>query len=176
MKELFLKRQSCRNYKVQKVGEKLLNELIETASLAPSARNTQPWKLYAVTKDQVVIDGVREGVQPDGANKFADNVNDFIVIVEQKPWYLLDEKERGKHSDFVATDIGIFTAHLVLTAEKMGLSTCILGRMNKEVVKKAIGLTGEEVVSLVIAVGYKQDDDILRVKTRKQGKDLVEYL
>ncbi|MBE5756911.1 MAG: NAD(P)H nitroreductase [Clostridiales bacterium] len=176
MKELFLKRQSCRNYKVKKVEEEKIKELIETASLAPSARNTQPWKLYAVSNNKVIVDGVREGVQPDGANKFADNVNDFIVIVEQKPWYLLDEKEKGKHSDFVATDIGIFTAHLVLTAEKMGLSTCILGRMDKEKVKKAIGLTGDEVVSLVIAVGYKEDDDILRTKVRKQGADLVEYL
>ena len=176
LKESVLKRQSCRSYSGKKVEREKLEQIIEVARFAPSARNTQPWKFFCVCEDEEVVDKVRKSVQPLGVNKFTDNATAFIVIVEQKPWFLLDKIERLKHRDFVSIDVGITTAHLVLAAEELGLSTCILGMFNEEKVKEAINFKKEDMVRLVVAVGYSSENDFIREKKRKDGTDLVEYL
>ena len=176
LKESVLKRQSCRSYSGKKVEKEKLEQIIEVARFAPSARNTQPWKFFCVSENDEAVEKVRKAVQPFGVNKFTDNATAFIVIIEQKPWFLLDKIERLKHRDFVSIDVGITTAHLVLAAEELGLSTCILGMFNDEKVKEAINFKKEDMVRLVVAVGYSSENDFIREKKRKDGTDLVEYL
>ena len=176
LKESVLKRQSCRNYSGKKVEKEKLEKMIDIARLSPSARNTQPWKFFCVSETEEVVAKVRKAVQPLGVNKFADKATAFIVIIEEKPDFLTNVFERAKHRDFVSIDIGLTTAHLILAAEELGLSTCILGMFNEKDVKDAIGFTKENKVRLVLAVGYKSDDDVIREKKRKSEKDLVEYL
>ena len=176
LKDTVLKRQSCRNYSGKKVEKEKLERVIETARFSPSARNSQPWKFFCVVDDETAVDKVRKAVQPLGVNKFADKATAFIVIIEQRPDFLTNAFEKVKHRDFVSIDIGLTTAHLVLAAEEEGLSTCILGMFNEQDVKDAIGFKKSDKVRLVVAVGYKSEDDVIREKKRKSGKDLVEYL
>ena len=51
--DLITRRQSVRRYDDRPVEADKLNRLIEAVRLAPSASNSQPWKLILVTEPQL---------------------------------------------------------------------------------------------------------------------------
>jgi len=57
--EIILLRKSIRGYKTDPVPRKVLTEILETASRAPSAFNSQPWEVRIITGK--VLDEVRRG-------------------------------------------------------------------------------------------------------------------
>jgi nitroreductase len=81
--ELVNMRESCRSFSDKKVAPELLIKCVETARLAPSACNGQPWHFYSVSNDEKVKQ-VRACVHTAGMNAFAEKVPSFIVVVEDK--------------------------------------------------------------------------------------------
>ena len=59
--------------------EKLVR-ICELGMLAPSACNSQPWKLHIINKESKNLDAVRKACQVVGLNKFLNDVNSYIVI------------------------------------------------------------------------------------------------
>lgn len=52
--ELAQQRRSVRSFSSQEISDLLINELITTASMAPSACNRQPWHFYVFkSKDKI---------------------------------------------------------------------------------------------------------------------------
>ena len=51
--ELINKRHSTRSYTGEFVDDERLIKILEAGRLSPSARNTQPWKLYASVKKDI---------------------------------------------------------------------------------------------------------------------------
>ena len=76
-----------------------------------------------------------------------------------------------KNNDYRSIDIGIATAYLTAEAAAQGLSTCILGWLDDEKIRKICNLTMP--VRLVITLGYGKDGDPLRTKKRKERSELV---
>jgi nitroreductase len=52
-------RRSIRGYKPEPVRQKVIEEVIELATRAPSSMNTQPWHFYVVTGEP--LDKIRKG-------------------------------------------------------------------------------------------------------------------
>jgi nitroreductase len=75
-----------------------------------------------------------------------------------------------KKNDYRSIDIGIVAAYVTAEATDQGLSTCILGWLDDEVIRGICGLEGA--VRLVITLGYAADDDTLRPKKRKAPEEL----
>ena len=57
--EVLKKRKSIRGYKPDPVSKEILQKIIEAAVRAPSAMNTQPWKLYVIAGD--TLDKIKKG-------------------------------------------------------------------------------------------------------------------
>ena len=57
--EAIKSRKSIRDFKSDPVSKEIINEILELASNAPSAMNTQPWEFIVITGD--VLEKVREG-------------------------------------------------------------------------------------------------------------------
>ena len=75
-----------------------------------------------------------------------------------------------KHNDYRSMDIGIAVAYLTAEATAQGLSTCILGWLDDEKLRKLCDLS--QPVRLVITLGYAKEDDKLRTKKRKDIAEL----
>ena len=173
-KELVTARQSCRSFSDKKVQPELLKRIMETAVLAPSACNSQPWKAYCVT-DETKVKRVAEAVQDGGVNSFASEAPAFIVVSEfdfaqLKP----GAKEKFGEDHFIKYNIGEFVAYITLAAKAAGLDTCIIGWINAEKLAAAAELPREETCNVVIAVGY--GDCPLRKKTRKNFDETVKFI
>lgn len=175
IKSLFEKRQSCRKYDgSKKVSAEVLEGIAGLAALAPSACNSQPWKFYCVNQAEKVKD-VAAATRPFGMNGFTENCTAFIAITQTTP--NLTERAGVKMTgrDFVANDIGIACAHLVLAAESYGVNSCILGMFNEDKIKKLLDIPEAEKVSLVVALGYADKADVIRPKKRKDLSSVAKF-
>ena len=168
--EIALARQSCRNFDAERcVGEAELEAILEAARLAPSACNGQPYHLTVCQGE--VAKKVSKGTQALGMNKFASDAPVMIVISERPYCAVAAMGSRVKGNDYRSIDIGIVAAYITAEAEAQGLSTCILGWLDSDKIRKACGADGT--VRLVIALGYAKANDKQREKKRKSLSELV---
>ena len=118
LKELYLARQSCREFSAKPVAKEQLEEICALAGLAPSACNLQPWKVLAVTGKKLseVIDCLKKR----GKAPFIDNVPAMLVVAEDTSG---SEGSNPPLSYFAPYDVGEFTSHLVLAAAAAGLAS-----------------------------------------------------
>ena len=166
--QMALTRQSTRRYDATKDVElEKLVKICEIGMLAPSACNSQPWKLHVLTKDSPNVDAVRKACQVVGLNKFLNDVNSYIVIEQV---FGNRSASLGSHfgnNDLNSIDIGILSSYICFAAMQEGLGTCMLGAFRSNVMLKAMGFDKKQKVRLVIAVGYAATDDVIRKKVKK---------
>ena len=165
VEQLFLQRQSCREFVDRDVPDEIIEEICRVALLAPSACNCQPWKIVAIKGEKK--NSIVKLVQGMGMNKFVEKAPVLIALVEGKGNFLTSFGDKTKHTDFVHNDIGILQAHIVLAAHSAGLGTCILGWRNEKEIGKALGLGKNAKIPVMIALGYAPTDYPIRPKKRK---------
>jgi nitroreductase len=166
-------RQSCRSYNPNRaVEQEKIERVLQSARLAPSACNGQPYQL-TVCYDETAKK-VAKATQGMGMNKFASDAP-VTIVVSEKPYVAsAGFGAKVKKNDYRSIDIGIVTAYITAEATAQGLGTCILGWLNDEEIRGICGLDGA--VRLVITLGYAKDDDKLREKKRKKMTELVKFV
>ena len=176
LENLFLTRQSCRNFNPEKTPDsETLKKITELAMLSPSACNSQPWR-FIVTNKKDVAQGISSATRMLGRNTFTQNCTAFAVMVEDAPCFTERAGVKLTGRDFVGYDLGLACAHFVIAAEGMGVNTCILGLFNEKEIKKLLNIPEKQSVKLVIAMGYASDDDVIRKKIRKPYTDTCEFI
>ncbi len=165
-RELFLTRQSCRNYDERPVEREKLDEILSLAALSPSACNSQPWH-YTLIPNPERAHAVAKCVSDAVMNRFTGKVPAFVVISERKA--TLSEKIASKISSqhFAPIDLGLTAAHLVLAAAELGVSSTILGWIYEDKLRAELALPAELKPRLVIALGYAKEGDPIRTKKRR---------
>ena len=171
--EIAQNRQSCRSYDASReVEQEKLNAILESARLAPSACNAQPYKITVCRGEAAAK--VAKAVQGMGMNKFASDAPVLLVLSEQPYNATAALGAKVKKNDYRSIDIGIMTAYLTAEATAQGLSTCILGWLDDAEIRKICDLDAP--VRLVVTLGYSKEDDKLRQKKRKDMTELVAYV
>ena len=163
-------RQSCRRYDAtREVEEEKLNAILESARLAPSACNGQPYHITVCRGDNAkMVAGACAG---PGMNRFASDAPILMVISEEKYVSTAALGARIKGNDYRSIDIGIVAAYITAEAAARGLGSCILGWFDDEKIREICHL--DRPVRLVITLGYAAEDDRLRAKKRKDRSELV---
>ena len=163
-------RQSCRSYDSERnVEEDKLARILETARLAPSACNGQPY--FITVCKGTAAQKVAMATRGMGLNKFAVDAP-VLLVISEKPYVATAALgARLKNNDYRSIDIGILAAYITGEATAQGLGTCILGWLDDEEIRKICGLN--EPVRLVITLGYAKADDKLRPKKRKDHEALI---
>jgi nitroreductase len=149
-----------------------LDAVLESARLAPSACNAQPYKITVCRGEAAAK--VAKAVQGMGMNKFASDAPVLLVLSEQPYNATAALGAKVKKNDYRSIDIGIMTAYLTAEATAQGLSTCILGWLDDAAIRKICDLDAP--VRLVVTLGYAKADDKLRQKKRKDLIELVAYV
>ena len=167
-------RQSCRSYdETRNVEQEKLQAVLEAARLAPSACNGQPYVLTVCTGEKAKeVALLTRGM--GGMNKFAVQAPVCIVVSEGAYVRSAALGAKVKGNDYRSIDIGILTAYLTAEATAQGLSTCILGWLDDEKIRQAVGTNSA--TRLVITLGYAAEGDKLRPKKRKDLGEFVRFL
>jgi len=174
--ELVKKRQSTRKYADKPVERELIDQCIEAARLAPSARNSQPWS-FIVLDDPAVIKSVAErafsGIYK--STRFAGKAPVLIVVVTEKADYITRMGNLIQNVKYSLIDIGIACEHLVLQAEELGLGTCWLGWFSARGVRKALNLPRSTKIDIIISMGYPLDPDYRKERKRRSLEEIRHY-
>jgi len=168
--ELIKMRQSVRKYQDKPVEKEKLQTLIEAVRLAPSASNSQPWKLILVDEPELKDNVARATFSKAVSfNKFAPEAPVIAVLTVEKPKLITQIGGRIKDKEFPLIDIGIAAEHFCLQAAELGLGTCMLGWFDEKTIKKLLNIPRKIRIGLVITLGYTEEAYPLRKKIRKDA-------
>ncbi|MBM9537524.1 nitroreductase family protein [Desulfobulbus alkaliphilus] len=174
--ELIAIRQSVRAYADTPVEAEKLVLLIEAVRLAPSASNSQPWKLILVDDLELKNKVAQATFSPlVSFNKFAPQAPVLAVLVMEKPKWITQIGGMLKSREFPLIDIGIAAEHFCLQAAELGLGTCMLGWFDEPVIKQLLHIPKQKRIGLVITLGYAKAGTSMRKKIRKSREQMCSY-
>jgi nitroreductase len=176
--ELSAYRQSIRKYNPDRpVGRDVIDRCLETARLAPSACNSQPWKFYVLDQDPVRSRLARAAFS--GAykmNGFAEAAPVLIVVARERSRLAARLGGMFRGTVYSLIDIGIACEHLCLQAEEEGLGACMLGWLNEKAVKQMLHIPRSSKVDMIISMGYPVEDMTRREKKRKSLDEIRTFI
>ena len=156
VKEAIEKRQSVRSYKDKNIPEKVLNEVLDAARLAPSGNNAQPSRFYVVKTEE---DKKKLKENDIFHQDFVYEAPAIIVCCSDPTAYPKNKDGWDSEDETRAVrDISIASSFLVLRATELGLGTCYIGWVKKEEIKKVLGIPEKYVVPYVIPIGYPDEE------------------
>ena len=164
-------RRSIRRYKKQPVDRDLIKQLIEAAILAPSWKNSQVSRYYAVDggqKDQFMA------CLPEFNQNNSKDASTIIVstVVNGRSGFERDGNYTTHLKDgFQYFDNGLQVQNLCLKAYELGLGTLIMGIYDEQKIREFLSIPDGEVVVAVIAVGYPDIEPAM--PKRKNVEDIL---
>jgi len=144
-------RRTVRMYQQKEIPYSHLEECVDAARFAPSARNIQPMEYVLVTeaalrKEMFSCMGLGGGVAD---LKGKEPVAYAVVLVNNElkgQWY--------------AHDCGLAVQNLVLAAWEKGIASCILARVNKDNIRTLLKIPSTHEIELVITMGYPAEKPV----------------
>jgi len=169
-------RQSVRAYQSRPVEAEKLEKLIEAVRLAPSASNSQPWKLIIVD-DTELKNKVSQATFSTlvSFNRFAPQAPVLAVLVIEKTSMVTQIGAMLKSREFSLIDIGIAAEHFCLQAAELGLGSCMLGWFDEAAIKRLLHIPDSRRIGLVITLGYAEENAPIRQKIRKSADEMSSY-
>jgi nitroreductase len=145
--EAIRKRYSCRNYQEKSVEKDKLDNILEAARLAPSAKNLQDWRFVVVTEKQIrqkVADCTNrpEVFRKAGVIIAACSVSDEVMRCGQA---------------VAPIDVSIALEHIALQATELGLGTCWIGSFDTDKVRAILGIADNIQIIELMTLGYAAD-------------------
>lgn len=174
--ELTNLRQSVRKYSEIPVELEKIEKIIEAVHIAPSACNSQPWKLIIVDepglKNEVAKATFSNAIS---FNKFALQASVIAVLVIEKAKLIAQIGGSIKDMDYPQIDIGIAAAHFCLQAAELGLGTCMVGWFDEKKIHQLLKIPEKRKIGLLITLGYPPEDYKVRKKIRKPFDDICGF-
>jgi nitroreductase len=161
--DLIKNRWSPRSFSDKKIDATALHTILEAASWAPSANNSQPWRfIYAFNGTpgfEKILSSLAAGNQP-----WAKNAAALVVTVGIKE---LPDTQQKNH--YYMYDTGLANSFLLLQAESMGISGHVMAGFNKQQLAETAAIPANEEPVVVVALGYSDAAEKLEepYKTRE---------
>ncbi|MGA2169121.1 MAG: nitroreductase family protein [Terracidiphilus sp.] len=166
-------RRSVRKYQQKAVEAEKLEALAEAVRLAPSASNSQPWKLILVD-DPAIREQVAQATFSTmfPFNKHALEAPAIAVLAVERHSAMTQIGGWLKKRPYYLIDIGIAAAHFCLRATELGLGTCMLGWFDESAIKKILDVPRPSRIGLLITLGYAAEPTSPHAKTRKAAGEM----
>ncbi len=175
--ELVNKRESTRKYASKIVPRQLIDQCLESARLAPSACNSQPWSFIVVDDEKTkneIVDKAMSGIYK--SNAFVKTAPVIIIAITERSTYIARLGGMIRDVKYNLIDMGIACEHIALHAAELGLGTCWLGWFNEKELKKILGLPKSTNIDVLLSLGYPDESVKPRQKARKSLDDIRRYL
>jgi nitroreductase len=162
VKQAILERRAYRSFEHTEITEELVKEFAESASLAPSCFNNQPWRFVFVYEPEL-LKSMHSALSK--GNEWAQYASMMIAVFSKKE---LDcnIKER----EYYLFDTGMSVGFILLRATELGLIAHPIAGYNEDTVKELLGIPADMKVITLIMVG-KYSKVINHILSEKQIKD-----
>jgi nitroreductase len=196
-KEAIERRRSIRKFKAEPIPEHYITELLDSARLAPSGSNAQPWRFKVIKEPEVkaklaqaaygqafiatapvvivccadiqgYLDGTVSGTQDLG--KIAA-IEERIVTILQHKAERLKTVERDDLGPRIAANVAIAIEHMVLRALDYGLGSCWVRLIDEQKVREIFGWDESRYVVALLPLGYPAESP--EARKRLPLRDIV---
>ena len=162
--DLIRSRYSVRSYSSDPVEEEKLTQILQAASLAPTAANRQPFQLLVIHTE-----GRKDELRRIYSHDWFVQAPLLIcaIGVPRQGWIRMDKRR------YLDVDVAIVMDHLILAAANLGLGTCWVAAFDAAAARKALHLTDDIEPLIFTPLGYANDRP--GPKERKPVTELVRY-
>jgi nitroreductase len=175
-------RRSIKSFKPDAIAPELLHQLIELTVAAPSSFNMQSWRIVVVQDDaqrqalceacwkqpQILqapvsfvfaadaLAGERDLTPILEAGQASGAWNEKTTAYFKSSIPGFQQQLGDKRREYAIKDAMIASTHLVLAAESLGLSTCMMNGWIEDQVKAVIGASDDAdlAIAVIVPVGY----------------------
>jgi nitroreductase len=174
--KLLFERGSCRNYLSKKIPKKVLNQVLEAGTHAPTGGNLQPYSIIKIEKKRI-----KEKLATMCFQKFMAKAPVHLLfcmdLYRLKKWAELEVAPYNAHNAFRCfwisfQDTVICAQNICTAADAMGLGSVYIGTIMEfpEQVKKMFGLPKGVFPVVLLCMGYPVSKPVIR---RKLGTNAV---
>lgn len=165
-------RKSIRKFKDKQVSKEIIEDLINCARLAPSAKNRQPWK-FVVVNEKIKSEIIRILIEKEKELDVKNSIKTTVEVMRQAPILILVLKNKENYWKTGDTlSIGAAIEHICLRATDLGLgSLWVRDTVYAEKEIKKLIPVGEKELICAVLIGYPQENP-----GRRPRKDLDEIL
>ncbi|MCX8189933.1 MAG: nitroreductase family protein [Candidatus Diapherotrites archaeon] len=160
--KIIVKRSSVRAFdNSKKIPKTKIMKILKAGTLAPSARNSQPWRFYVAISEEAktkVCEAMAE------RNPWAKEANAIIVLLADKNFAVRPDEKK------YYIDIGLCLENILLEAVNQGLGACACTAFDKELLTKALGLPEHLEAVVVVPLGYEAKGKKFAEMKRKYGE------
>ncbi len=154
-------RRTIRSFQNKEIPEEEIEMILEAGRWTPSASHRQPWE-FIVIKNKEILEKISKNAF---YGKFIKEVPVGIAIVGKmktsSKWYMIDTS--------------LVSMNMMLMAWALGIGTCWIGAMNRDKVKKILGLGENDYLLTVLPFGYIKGD-VPDPKPRKPLNKIVKNM
>ncbi len=167
-KELAEKRYSCRKLSDRKVEKELLDQILDTAIKAPTAVNTQPYKIF-------LMDSAAAKQNVHKVTTYTFGADTFLVVgyKEDTGWVRAFDNR-----NFADVDASIVATHIMMQITDLGLATTWVGHFDAPALKQMYPEMADYNLIALFPIGYAAEDAAPSPKhdIRKGREDVVQVL
>lgn len=175
--DLLKNRKSTRNYgDGPEITEDNIREIIGAAILAPSWKNYQTSRYYAIIGEDKVGKFAEECL-PEFNRRNTENAKAIIVTAFQKNRSGYDKKSGWPANEcgngWGYYDLGLASENILIKAGEMGMDSLVMGIRDADKIREFLTIADDEIIVSVIALGYgnkeierplrKELDEVLRI-------------
>lgn len=166
--ELAGKRYSCKKYDGRPVEREKLQQLLEAARLAPTAKNLQEQRIYVIESEE----GLRK---IDALTPCRYGASTVLLLAFDRDNVF--HYPGGKRNSGIE-DASIVATHLLLAAADAGLDSCWVNFFDPEKAAELFGLPENEEVLMLLDLGYAAEESgpLPNHGSRKPLSETVRYL
>ena len=150
VKEAIEKRRAYRSLDPVEITEDLIIKLAESAQLAPSCKNSQPWRFIFVYEHEQ-LQKLFSSISP--GNQWIEKAS-MILVVFSKVQYDCIIKERL----YYLFDSGMATAFIILRATELGLVAHPTAGFEETIVKRVCDIPNDMRVITLVIFGKKSHE------------------
>lgn len=166
-------RRSIRKFDASKqVTREEIEELIRCAQKAPSWKNVQASRYYAILDEKKCLKFREEAL---AEINFERSANAALLVTSFEKGLSGFEKDgspsNASGDSWGYYDLGLASSLILLKAKDLGLDSLVMGIRDEKKIAELLDLPEEEEVVSVIAIGYAEEDPKARPR-----KDLEEVL
>ena len=187
------KRRSIRDFSEKPIPFEVIENIIKTASTAPSGANKQPWT-FCVVKSAEIKKKIREAAEEEERKSYADRMSDewledlkhlgtdankpfleaapYLIIVFKKPFEY--DKDGKKHQNYYVNEsVGLACGFLISAIHNAGLVTLTHTPSPMRFLEKILKRPDNERAFLVLPVGYEADKTFVPDIERKPINEVM---
>ena len=135
----------------KKIDKELLEKIVETARISPSACNLQRHRLYVVSEDKPL-----EKIRQCTPCHFGAPVVIIICIDSDTKGSIMD-KDKAAGTKFGLIDAGIVASHMALEAADLGIGSTIVGMFDEKKLRAEFDIPQGLTPVLLLPLGYPED-------------------